>query len=461
MKFVHQSGVLHLLVLCILFTILAIFIVMTGTFGPGIWQDFDPYKKYGKWPTILMYIMRLLTLVPLPLSICNFLGIVMFNTFPEKPKVKSSTLFGPFLCFRVVTRGTFPELVRKNVSRNIAICSELGLDNYIFEVVTDTAINLTKSSRTREVVVPAQYQSANGCLYKARALQYCLEDSVNVLSDNDWIIHLDEETLLTESCVIGIINFIKEGLYSFGQGVITYANEEIVNWITTIADLVRVGVDYGIIRYTLKYLHKPLFSWKGSYVVANVAAEKKITFDFGSEGSIAEDCFFALSAWREGYKFGFIEGEMWEKSTFSLMDFIRQRKRWVQGIIMVLLSRQIPARNKFGISVMVLSWLVMPITVPNLVLVPLYPLPMPNIINFLCGFMGGVMLFLFVFGAVKSFNYRRTGLLKFLFLCICPILLMPVCIVMETCGVTWALISRKQGGFHIVKKETTPSRIEV
>ena len=38
--------------------------------------------------------------------------------------------------------------------------------------------------------------------------QYCLEDDVNFLDSEDWIIHLDEETLLTENSVKGILNFI-------------------------------------------------------------------------------------------------------------------------------------------------------------------------------------------------------------------------------------------------------------
>ncbi|KAK3099639.1 hypothetical protein FSP39_007358 [Pinctada imbricata] len=433
------------------------FLSASGGIGPDLLSNFDPIEHYGKYPTIIMYIMRLLTLIPLPISIANFLGIVLYDTHPSKPKLKSPTLFGPFVCFRVVTRGTMPELVRKNVYRNIETCAKIGLDNYIFEVVTDSAINMPKTGRIREVVVPAKYRSSKGTMYKARALQYCLEDGINLLTDNDWIVHLDEETILTESSIIGILNFIHDGTAQLGQGVITYANEEIVSWITTIADLVRVGIDFGQLRFALSYLHAPFFSWKGSFVVTNAGAERAITFDFGPEGSIAEDCFFGLTAWKHGYKFNFIQGEMWEKSTFSPADYIQQRKRWVQGIIMTFLSRTLPCKQKLGISVMILGWVSMPITVPNIVLVPLYPLPMPRSVNLLMGFMGGVMCFLFVFGAIKSFNYRRTGIVKFLLLCFAPVVLLPVCIVMETCGIISALCARKSAGFHIVKKELDSS----
>ncbi|KAL3880314.1 hypothetical protein ACJMK2_032572 [Sinanodonta woodiana] len=447
--------ILHSLTVALLLIIFIIFLFISGSFAPATSSSFDPFEKYGKWPAVIMYILRFLTLVPLPLSFCNFIGIVSFNTHPQKPKLKTSTLFGPFICFRVVTRGTFPELVKKNVQRNIEICSRIGLDNYIVEVVTDTAVNLPKSPRMRETVVPSTYQTMNRTMYKARALNYCLENGVNVLNDNDWIVHLDEETILTDSSVIGIINFINDGIYQFGQGVITYANEEIVNWLTTIADLVRVGMDYGMIRFSLKMLHRPLFSWKGSFIVSNAGAERSIKYDFGQEGSIAEDCFFALTAWKEGYKFGFIDGEMWEKSTFSVMDYIRQRKRWVQGIYNAICSSRIPCRFKFGISFMMLGWLLMPFTVPNVVLVPLYPLPMWRIVNSLCAFMGAVMLFLFIFGAIKSFSIRRIGICRYIMLCFVPLLIVPVSSVLETIGVIWAMYTRKTSSFHIVDKQTT------
>lgn len=447
--------ILHSLTVGLLIVIIIIFLILAGGIGPNRLAGFDPVVHYGLTSTVVLYILRFLTLIPIPQAIFNFLGIVMFNTHPQKPKLKTSTLFGPFICFRVVTRGTFAELVKKNVQRNIEVCSRIGLDNYIVEVVTDNAVNLPKSPRLREIIVPNQYVTPHQTRYKARALNYCLEPGVNMLTDNDWIVHLDEETLLTESSVIGIINFINEGQYNLGQGVITYANEEIVSWVTTLADLVRVGMDFGMIRFCLKYLHKPVFSWKGSFIVANAGVERQITFDFGMEGSVAEDCFFGLTAWKEGHKFGFVEGEMWEKSTFSILDYIYQRKRWVQGIYNVFFSGQIPFKYKYGISLMLLSWFFMPFTVTNIVLVPLFPLPMWRFVNILCGFMGAVMLFLYIFGAVMSFSPRRVGWAKYAFLCVVPIVILPVAMVMETIGVVLALKSCKTNTFHIVDKQTT------
>lgn len=115
-----------------------------------------------------------------------------------------------------------------------------------------------------------EYKTKSGAMFKARALQYCLEDGVNSLADTDWIVHLDEETLLTDNSIRGILNFVLEGKHSFGQGLITYANEDVVNWITTLADSFRVADDMGKLRLQFSLFHRPLLSWKGSYVVTQV-----------------------------------------------------------------------------------------------------------------------------------------------------------------------------------------------
>lgn len=234
-------------------------------------SQIDPWTEYGHVSTVLLYAIRLLTLTTLPQTMLNFCGLLLYNAFPERVQLKGSALLAPFICVRVVTRGDFPELVKANVARNINTCLDAGLDKFLVEVVSDRAIGIPSQRRTREVVVPAAYRTASGALYKARALQYALEDEVNVLDDGHWIVHLDEETLLTENCVRGIVNFVLDGGHAFGQGLITYANGGVVNWLTTLADSIRVSDDMGKVRFQFKMFHKPLLSWKGSYVVTRVS----------------------------------------------------------------------------------------------------------------------------------------------------------------------------------------------
>lgn len=262
----------HYMHCCFLFTVIAVFELFTG--GVKLWPDkteeINPWVRYGYIGTVVLYLLRLVTFLPLPQVLFNFAGLTLYNAFPDKVVLKGSPFLAPFICIRIVTRGDYPQLVRSNVIRNMNKCTDTGLENFIIEVVTDKEIGLDNHRRIREVVVPASYRTKTGALFKARALQYCLEEKVNILADNDWIVHLDEETLLTENSVRGILNFVMDAKHQFGQGLITYANEEVVNWVTTLADSFRVADDMGKLRLQFCMFHKPLFSWKGSYVVTQV-----------------------------------------------------------------------------------------------------------------------------------------------------------------------------------------------
>ena len=270
----------------------------------------NPTEYYGLFLTIIIYFIRLLSLLPLPLVICHTCGLVFYNIFPERPELQNSPLLGPKILIRVVTRGDYPELVRNNVKRNLETCAKVGLNNFQIEIVTDKPISIIglSTNMIREVVVPNDYRTKTNALYKSRALQYALEPDVNQLLPDDYIVHLDEETLLTENSVRGILNFVTSNEYDIGQGLITYANETIVNYITTLADSMRVGVDLGCLRFCLKYFNRPPFLFKGSFVVCKAGCEFDVTFDNGRAGSIAEDTYFAMLAMSKNKKFGWIDG---------------------------------------------------------------------------------------------------------------------------------------------------------
>ncbi|KZC12770.1 Beta-1,4-mannosyltransferase egh [Dufourea novaeangliae] len=339
----------HILHCCLLFIIIITFELISG--GLSLNNDkkdlLDPWVEYGFVGAFVLYLLRTLTFLSFPQVLFNFVGLTIYNAFPDKVVLNGSPLLAPFICIRIVTRGDYPLLVKANVKRNLNKCIETGLENFQIEIVSDKPIGLPPHRRVREVVVPLNYRTSSGALFKARALQYCLENSVNELADNDWIVHLDEETLLTENSVRGILNFVLDGKHQFGQGLITYANEDVVNWITTLADSFRVADDMGKLRLQFTMFHKPYFSMKGSYVVTQMGAERQVSFNNGLDGSVAEDCFFAMKAFTQGYTFNFVDGEMWEKSPFTLWDFVQQRKRWLQAayLLATLGGKTSPSQN--------------------------------------------------------------------------------------------------------------------
>lgn len=89
---------------------------------------------------------------------------------------------------------------------------------------------------------------------------------------------------------------------NIGQGVIKYGcHENPPNYLTTLADSIRVADDFG--KFRVQYeLHEPLIGMHGSFVVCQTAVEADIGFDHGISGSITEDAYFALVARAEGVK---------------------------------------------------------------------------------------------------------------------------------------------------------------
>ncbi|XP_014224775.1 beta-1,4-mannosyltransferase egh [Trichogramma pretiosum] len=452
-----NSWTKHTLHCVLLATVIIIFEYISGVlkWGPREEDTLDPWAVYGFVGAFTLYLLRTLTLLSLPQVLFNFFGLTIYNAFPDKVELKGSPLLAPFMSIRIVTRGDYPQLVKDNVNKNLNKCIDAGLENFQIEVVSDKPIGLVAHRRIREIVVPSSYQTSSGALFKARALQYCLEDSVNELADNDWIVHLDEETLLTENSIRGIVNFILDGKHQFGQGLITYGNEQVVNWLTTLADSFRVADDMGKLRLQFTLFHKPLFSMKGSYVVTQMGAERQVSFDNGLDGSVAEDCYFAMKAFSQGYSFNFIEGEMWEKSPFTLWDFVQQRKRWVQGILLVVHSKAIPLKNKILLAISCYSWVTMPLSTSNIILAGLCPITCPIIMDCVCTFIGAVNIYMYVFGVLKSFSMYRFGMTRFL-LCICGALsTIPFNLIIENVAVIWGLFGKKHK-FYVVNKEIKP-----
>ncbi len=128
----------HLLHVVCFFTLLIGFELSAG--GIRIWEvhferdTVDPIKEYGLPWTILLYLFRFLSFLPLPLCVCHVCGLIIYNVFPEKAPIRGSPLLAPFISIRIVTRGDYADLVKRNVHRNMNTCLDLGLDKFIIEV---------------------------------------------------------------------------------------------------------------------------------------------------------------------------------------------------------------------------------------------------------------------------------------------------------------------------------------
>ncbi len=409
-----------------------------------------------------MNLLKLFWLVPLPYALLNFYSFVRYPVIApvtiHPPQMQN--IFNGRIHFRYITRGLNPTLVADNVQiAGQLLQHALPQDSWRVEVVTDNPLHLDPcAGLVDEIVVPDEYATEQGTLFKARSLQYALSHSQ--ARPEDWLVHLDEETQFDRETVWSIYEFVvaeseavaagQRKYPKIGQGVILYGAKVIVNWLTTLADSIRVGDDYG--RFRLQYKHgKAYFGIHGSYIVVNNGVEQMVGLDHGPKASITEDAFFALIAQSQGVEFGFIEGYMYEKSPFSLKDFIKQRHRWFGGLWYCVLDGRIPWQERIVMGAFMLMWSVSWLCIAMVYVNLFFPTGTPVWLAMAGGVSFAYYVCLYLVGYVKTFN-REDGNGRFLFGLLFQILLIPVFSIMEASAVLYGLISPPKG-FYIVQKE--------
>ena len=444
----------HILMICIFAGYL-----MTGLYRYSQESPPEETVEHGIILTCLTYFTEAFIFISFPYILFNCLGLLLLNPFTT-PKRQPIGLDVPFICFRVVTKGTYPKLVKEITQQNVELCRKIGLKSFKFEIVTDNPINVRYDRDIFETIVPDSYRTRNRSMHKARALQYCLEPNVNTLLNADYLVHLDEETKLTDDVIYGILDFMKSSA-DVGQGTIVYAAEDVENWLTTLLDGLRVAFDYGMMRLCFQVFKRPALGFKGSFIVSKVATELDVNYDFGPKESIAEDLRFALTAWSKGYKFDFVHGVMLEKSTFGILDYIKQRKRWFVGHFHILWGSSLPLYCKAFL---------LPINILNLFLFAsimvkfvglIWPITMHIQTLLLMNITVSCITFLLPFGNFMSFHRQRWPFIKKIMICFLSQFLLPVMSVLEATATLWGFLTRNNLSFHIVKKEVVNQNIEI
>ncbi len=340
------------------------------------------YKPSTISPTLTIVITALqLPIVFIQVGLCLLClsGVLIFGAPKDRrpganwrwdPKVK--------LIVAYVSRGNQPATLKQSSSVTQALLEELGV-NYTIEVVTDVEIPFENRLNLLDgevlyYVVPSGYQTDRGARYKARALQYLLEQRIERLDgredeDNVWILHLDEESIITPECMVGIRDHIhkydlRRTTGAIGQGEIMYNSRHYGdNLLITGIDAVRTGHDLGLFRLAFK-THLPLIGMHGSYVLTPASIEREITWDVGGTGSVTEDAYFALAAMQRGVTFDWVEGFIREQSPFTIRDLIRQRRRWFCGLRLVAFDPELKFRTTCFLRLTVMVWAIGSLAVP-------------------------------------------------------------------------------------------------
>lgn len=246
-----------------------------------------------------------------------------------------------------VSRGQNVEALRRASTETQTLLDLLGV-RYTLETVTDIEVSAENrlAATSGEVfyyIVPDDYHTPRQTRFKARALQYLMEQRTARLagredSENLWVLHLDEESIVTIECLQGIADHLsrydlRQTPGAIGQGEILYNSGRYGQHpLIEAIDAIRTGDDLGRFRMQLQSWHRPVFGIHGSYILTPARVEREVTWDVGGYGSITEDAYFALVAMERGIRFDWVDGFIREQSPFSLADLIQQRRRWFCGL---------------------------------------------------------------------------------------------------------------------------------
>ncbi len=240
------------------------------------------------------------------------LGLIGELSFRHPESLDEVQPIDRLVCWRIVSRGENAEVLLSTVRRIQKEMAASPLFPYIIEVVTDTVSPAIPypNEDVRLIAVPQSYKTPNSSRFKARGLHYAMLHSP--IPDTAWIVHLDEETQPTSSGIKGIARMITEEERSqklrVGQGAILYHRGWKQFPILALADNVRTGDDFARFHFQHQ-LGITLFGLHGSYIVVRNDIEKKSGgFDFGPQGDITEDAFWALVCMQMGIRARWVEG---------------------------------------------------------------------------------------------------------------------------------------------------------
>lgn len=389
--------------------------------------------------------------VPIVPALFALAGFALYR----KPQYGSRTLdpIANPVCFRVVARGENAFRLRSTIENIRTELAALPLFPYTIEVVTDLPIDLGNGGELTHFVVPRGYRTARGALFKARALQYALEESR--LPDDAWIVHLDEESHITPSLVVGVRDAIqeeeREGTHRIGQGTILYHRDLPDRPFLTLADSVRTGDDLG--RFHLQHrLGVTVFGLHGSWILVRNSVEREVGFDFGRAGSITEDSFWALRQMELGRRCRWVDGYVTEQAPRSLRDFVKQRRRWFVGLESVFTDAPVALRFRAALGVSTFLWSLSWIGILYLYVNLLLGFRVPDWVQAAGNVAFATYIASYVVGLkVNLENMPPVPPLRRAALYVAQVVLIPAFALLEAAGVVYGL-TRRETGFHVVRK---------
>lgn len=224
----------------------------------------------------------------------------------------------------------------------------------------------------RVVTVPHNYETVKGTRFKARANHFAAElrREEGEARDDVWVLHMDDDTGVGADTARELAAFVErhgrgEGALHLCQGVLCFPREYASNRLVWLADAVRPGCDITLFAATTGG-GSPRAGLHGELLLVRASVEGTIGWDFGPRAVVEDAEFAMIFCDRYPGRSGWIPGRSYGASPASVTDYVRQRERWMRGLIELATGTSVPLHRRLLIVHNLAVWLCAAIAHPVL-----------------------------------------------------------------------------------------------
>lgn len=259
---------------------------------------------------------------------------MLFSFFTRGFVYKGTAEYSGRLIFQLTSKECL-SIVKRGILSIVKSCHEVGFSNYEIWLVTDKQRPpICVDRQVKVIIVPNDFECK--ARYKARALEYARRRRVRE-HYNGWIYFIDEENWVTKQTINAINHFIAHGNAQIASGPLIFTRAS--SMLIWLGDSIRTA-ECRVCHFGHSFGRWPVH---GENLLLHSEVEKEVGWEFES---LLEDVMFSAYAAQKGYGTGWHGGQLFSTSPMSLLDFIKQRRRWFRGMLQHVLNRNVNAKYK-------------------------------------------------------------------------------------------------------------------
>ena len=233
----------------------------------------------------------------------------------------------------------------------------------------------------RIVNVPTEYRTPLGSRFKTRANQFAMENrrTAGENTERCYVYHLDDDTHIGHDTAASLAEFIElDGdRFLLAQGILTFPHQLTPSKFCRLADSIRPADDLTRFAFFTGALGTPLGGLHGEHLIVRADIEDEIGWDFPN--TVIEDAYFAIQfAMRYPRRSTTLNSYSYGASPATIKDLVRQRRRWIEGLLRLAFNRKLPLKPKVPLLYSIFTWSLAPFQFVGLALLVSYATGLDN-----------------------------------------------------------------------------------